>query len=46
MALQGLPSVLVMTFVWFIPESPRWYIAQGEDEKAREILVKWVISSH
>ena len=40
MALQGLPAILVMTFVWFIPESPRWYIAQGEDEKAKEILVK------
>ncbi|KIJ69681.1 hypothetical protein HYDPIDRAFT_171710 [Hydnomerulius pinastri MD-312] len=41
MALQGLPSILVMIFVWFIPESPRWYVAQGEDEKARDILVKY-----
>ncbi len=24
MALQALPSVLVLTFVWLIPESPRW----------------------
>ena len=40
MALQGLPSILVMVFVWFIPESPRWFVAQGELEKAREILVK------
>ena len=42
MALQGLPSLLVLVFVWFIPESPRWYIAQGESEKAKAILTKYV----
>lgn len=41
MALQGLPSILVLMFVWFIPESPRWYIAQGETEKAMAILIKY-----
>lgn len=41
MALQGLPAILVIVFVWFIPESPRWYVAQGEVEKARQILVKY-----
>ncbi|KAH7921078.1 general substrate transporter [Leucogyrophana mollusca] len=41
MALQGLPAILVMIFVWFIPESPRWYVAQGDNEKAREILIKY-----
>ena len=40
MALQGLPSILVIIFVWFLPESPRWLIAQGENELAREILIK------
>ena len=24
LAVQALPSVLVLTFVWFIPETPRW----------------------
>jgi MFS family permease len=24
LAVQGLPSVLVLIFVWFIPETPRW----------------------
>ena len=25
MGLQALPSVLVLTFIWFIPETPRQY---------------------
>ncbi|KAH9947314.1 general substrate transporter [Amylocystis lapponica] len=41
MGLQALPSVLVLTFVWFIPETPRWYIGQGNDEMARKILAKY-----
>lgn len=27
MAIQALPSVLVLIFVWFIPESPRESLA-------------------
>ncbi|KZT12891.1 general substrate transporter [Laetiporus sulphureus 93-53] len=41
MGLQALPSILVLMFIWFIPESPRWYMGQGKDEKAREILTKY-----
>ncbi|CCM03381.1 uncharacterized protein FIBRA_05511 [Fibroporia radiculosa] len=41
MGLQALPSVLVLIFIWFIPESPRWYIGQGQDEKARAILARY-----
>ncbi|KAI0793791.1 general substrate transporter [Fomes fomentarius] len=41
LALQALPSVLVLNFVWFIPESPRWYVGQGRIEEARDILVKY-----
>ncbi|OSD05262.1 general substrate transporter [Trametes coccinea BRFM310] len=41
LAIQALPSVLVLVFVWFIPETPRWYIGQGKVDKAREILIKY-----
>ncbi|CDO72080.1 hypothetical protein BN946_scf184962.g23 [Trametes cinnabarina] len=41
LAIQALPSVLVLAFVWFIPETPRWYIGQGKIEQAREILIKY-----
>lgn len=29
MGLQALPSVLVLTFIWFIPETPRQYGLQA-----------------
>ncbi|KAI0731055.1 general substrate transporter [Earliella scabrosa] len=41
LALQALPSVLVLSFVWLIPETPRWYVGQGQVEKAKAILVKY-----
>jgi MFS family permease len=41
MALQALPSVFVLAFVWAIPESPRWHMGQGNEAKAREILIKY-----
>lgn len=34
MGLQALPSVLVLTFIWFIPETPRQYSSY----KARALL--------
>ncbi|KAI0666318.1 general substrate transporter [Trametes maxima] len=41
LAVQALPSILVLMFVWFIPETPRWYIGQGRIDKAREILTRY-----
>ena len=41
MSLQALPSVFVLAFIWFIPESPRWYMGQGSYAKAEELLVKY-----
>ena len=28
-ALQGLPSVIQIFFIWFAPESPRWLVYRG-----------------
>ncbi|KKY33523.1 putative mfs sugar transporter [Diaporthe ampelina] len=39
--LQICPSVLQITFVLFLPESPRWLISKDRVEDARAILVKY-----
>ena len=41
MSLQAAPSLFVVILIWFVPESPRWYMARGNTEKARELLVKY-----
>ncbi|KAF8641454.1 hypothetical protein AX16_009966 [Volvariella volvacea WC 439] len=37
-ALQCVPSVLQLFLIWFVPESPRWLLSKGKDEKALNIL--------
>ena len=39
--LQAVPSVIVITLVWTLPESPRWLFANGRSESARAILTKY-----
>ena len=41
LAVQGLPSILVLVFVWFIPETPRWHVAHDNVDRAKEILIKY-----
>ncbi|KAF2149855.1 hexose transporter protein [Myriangium duriaei CBS 260.36] len=36
--VQAAPSLLQITFIWFVPESPRWYIRKGKEETAHKIL--------
>jgi MFS family permease len=36
--VQIFPSALQLTFIWFVPESPRWLISKGKNEKALRIL--------
>jgi hypothetical protein len=39
--LQALPALIVFAFVWLIPESPRWLVANGKVEAAHAILTKY-----
>jgi len=36
--VQALPSILQITCVWFVPESPRWYVSKGRPEEALKVL--------
>ncbi|KAL1695129.1 general substrate transporter [Schizophyllum commune] len=37
-ALQGLPSVLQVFMIWFVPESPRWLMSKGRNDQALHVL--------
>ena len=39
--LQAAPSFVQLILVVWLPESPRWLMSQGKDEKALNILAKY-----
>ena len=39
--LQVIPSTIVVLFVFFLPESPRWLIANDRHEEAVKLLAKY-----
>jgi sugar porter (SP) family MFS transporter len=38
LGIQAIPSLLYFALVFTVPESPRWLIKQGQNEKALDIL--------
>jgi hypothetical protein len=36
--LQAAPALVQMCAVWFLPESPRWLIAKGRRDEAKQFL--------
>ncbi|KAG8987816.1 hypothetical protein FRB90_003124 [Tulasnella sp. 427] len=39
--IQAVPATLVICFVWFLPESPRFMYQNGRKEEAYEFLTKY-----
>lgn len=38
LGMEGVPALLFFLIIFFIPESPRWLILKGKQDKARQIL--------
>lgn len=36
----SLPSIILLSYWWIVPESPRWLLAVGKQKRACEILTR------
>ncbi|KAJ3841779.1 general substrate transporter [Lentinula raphanica] len=41
LAIQIVPAGILVCFVWFLPESPRWYVSAGKVDQAAQVLAKY-----
>ena len=40
LAFQALPALVLSIVIWFLPESPRWLVKNGQVDEAKEVLTK------
>ncbi len=45
LGMESLPAIMFFIIIFFIPESPRWLILKGREEKATNILERIYTSS-
>ncbi|XP_077127967.1 solute carrier family 22 member 13-like [Ranitomeya variabilis] len=38
--VSSAPTGLLVFYIWFLPESPRWLLTKGKNEKAKNLLQK------
>lgn len=39
--IQAIPALIIITCVWFLPESPRWLFAKNKADEAKKTLIKY-----
>ncbi|MCF0255584.1 sugar porter family MFS transporter [Bacteroides heparinolyticus] len=40
LGIEAVPAVFFLLIIFFVPESPRWLILKGEEQKAQKILAR------
>lgn len=39
--IQAIFSIIQITFIWWVPESPRWLISKDRNDEALQMLTKY-----